>query len=662
MGSVDSGGQNVYVAQVARHLARLGYAVDVFTRCDSEDLPDILKWEDGVRVIHVPAGPAAFVPKEELLPYMDEFTGFIHDFCKRQGNYDLIHANFWMSALIAADIKKAIGTPFLVTFHALGRVRRLYQGQEDGFPDIRFSIEDRIVLEADRIIAECPQDKEDLLTLYPADPSKISIIPCGFDPEELWPLDKALSRRVLGIPEDERVVLQLGRMVPRKGVDTVIRGFARMVNVYNLPGRLLVVGGESEEADPGRTPEIGRLMKIAEEEGVDSSVLFTGRRSREAIKHYFSAADIFVSTPWYEPFGITPLEAMACGTPVIGSNVGGIKYSVAHGETGYLVAPNDPGALAERLAHLYLNPAELEKFSQQAIQRVNRFFTWEKVAASISTVYEDILAQSPQPICSRNGVVAVRSNGKASTNPAAPAVVTGAILPTRKIADPSLIFDRSFDAAIAAMLQAQESLRESVLDAASAIVECLSRGGKVMVCGNGGSAADAQHFAAEFVGRLVVPNRKGLPVLPLTADSAFLTAWSNDVGYDHVFARQVETFGHPGDVLLGISTSGQSQNVIEAFQMARSMQMVCVALLGGDGGAMVALSNYPIIVPASNAQRIQEVQILILHMIAEIVEERWLAGEIITPPVIPTVAPGANSNWGMSTAIPIHLPGSGGKS
>lgn len=334
LGGVDSGGQNVYVGQIAKHLAALGYEVDIFTRRDNPVLPEVAEWMEGVRLIHVPAGPAMAIRKEDLLPYMQEFTAYVQQFCQQQPAYELIHANFWMSGLVAAEIKRSLQIPFVITFHALGRVRRFYQGQADEFPDQRFAIEDRIIAEADAIIAECPQDEVDLTTFYQADPAKITIIPCGFDPTEFSPLSKALARVALGLPAEERIILQLGRMVPRKGVDTVVRALGQLIHDRGLSARLLIVGGESDDPDPRITSEIGRLQAIAEAAGVADHVTFVGRRGREVLKYYYSAADVFVTTPWYEPFGITPLEAMACGTPVIGSNVGGVKFTVSDGETG----------------------------------------------------------------------------------------------------------------------------------------------------------------------------------------------------------------------------------------------------------------------------------------------------------------------------------------
>src|SRR5690242_3189447 len=394
LGGVDAGGQNVYVGQLARHLAGLGYQVDVFTRRDSPQLPETAEWIGGVRIMHVPAGPPEIVPKEELLPHMAEFTrNMLRMVRRRPGGYALAHANFWMSGLVAAELKQAIDLPFVITFHALGRVRRQFQRDADRFPDERFAIEDRIVAEADHIIAECPQDEEDLIRLYNADPARITVVPGGFDPTEMWPISKALARVSLGLPPDEPIILQLGRLVPRKGVDTVIRAQARLVREHDVRARLLIVGGDSNDPDPRLTPEIGRLQRLAREERVEDSVVFVGRRGREVLKYYYSAADVFVTTPWYEPFGITPLEAMACGTPVIAANVGGLKFSVRDGETGYLVPPGDPEALAERFRLLYSSPALLRVFGQQAIQRVNELFTWAHVAEGLSKLYGEVLLE-----------------------------------------------------------------------------------------------------------------------------------------------------------------------------------------------------------------------------------------------------------------------------
>ncbi len=597
LGGVNNGGQNVYVAHLARNLAAMGNEVDIFTRRDHASLPEVKQWEQGIRIVYVPAGPAGYVRKEELFQYMDLFADYTIDFFQQQERpYDLVHANFWMSGWVAIQIKKRLGTPFVITFHALGRVRRIHQGENDGFPDIRFEIEERIAAEADRIIAECPQDEEDLLKLYHADPADISIVPCGFDSKELWPLDKLTTRKLLGLPEKEPIVLQLGRMVPRKGVDNVIKAIALLRKEHGISARLLVVGGETGKPGSPPSTEMKRLRNITKKEGVADLVSFVGQKSRDQIRYYYSAADVFISTPWYEPFGITPVEAMACGTPVIGSNVGGIKFTVVDGKTGYLVEPKDPAMLADRLEKLLSNPDLLEQFGKQGIRRVNRHFTWKKVVHTIAEIYDEILcSRAEQQDVSLNAIDRI---------------------------------EEAFDSALETLSQSRNVLPEGITTTAQILTACLKRGNKVMVCGNGGSAAQSQHFAAELTGRFEAPKRDALPVLALNADPVILTAWANDIAYEDVFARQVEAFAQPGDVLIGISTSGRSQNVLRAFEAAQKHDVACIALLGKDGGDLLLDSNaVSLVVPSNDTTRIQEMHLFILHLLSGLVEDSFLVGK-----------------------------------
>ena len=257
IGGVDSGGQNVYVAHTAQHLAKMGYLVDIFTRSDSSKQAETVQWLPNVRVIHVPAGPLCFIPKEKILPYMEDFSRYVVNYARRQLiPYDVLHANFFMSGIVAQQVKSKLGIPFVITFHALGLVRRLAQGQADGFPDSRFAIERQLMEDAALVIAECPQDKLDMETLYDAAPDKIGVVPCGFDPDEFprLPVD---ARQYLGLRRDDFVLLQLGRMVPRKGVDNVIRSLAVLRDRYAVSAKLIVVGGNSEKPDPVATPELG---------------------------------------------------------------------------------------------------------------------------------------------------------------------------------------------------------------------------------------------------------------------------------------------------------------------------------------------------------------------------------------------------------------------
>jgi glycosyltransferase involved in cell wall biosynthesis/phosphoheptose isomerase len=521
---------------------------------------------------------------------MGEFTGNALRFLDSGGGCDIIHANFFMSGLVAAEIRRQTGIPFVVTFHALGRVRRLHQGRADGFPDERFAKEARGVAEADCVIAECPQDRDDLLSLYPARPGRVRVIPCGVDQAEFFPVDKHLARGRIGCPEDCFLVLHLGRIVPRKGIDTVIRGFARFSRTHAGRAGLVIVGGESEGSSDADGPETARLRGIAAEEGVGEHVAFVGRRDRGRLRYYYGAADVFVTLPWYEPFGITPLEAMACGVPVIGSGVGGIKYTVVDGETGYLVRPNDPEALAGRLQRLRDDPILARRMGQEGARRAALRFTWRKVAQAVAGVVEEVLGHGNQDRTDRGRRVRM--------------------------------VDEVFCSAIDGLTKWRDRLCPAVVAAARLMGGSFERGGKLLVCGNGGSAADAQHFAGELVGRLRDQDGSGLRALALTADPVVVTGWSEGPGFDDVFARQVRTFGAPGDVLVCISTSGRSPNLLRACAQARGMGLACVALLGVRGGELARMADVVISVPSADAQRTQEVHLIALPRISTLREEQ----------------------------------------
>jgi glycosyltransferase involved in cell wall biosynthesis len=389
IGGVDAGGQNVYVSHVARCLAAAGHLVDVLTRRDSRLQPAVEPLVPGVRVLNLNAGPATAVRKESLLQHMPEFTESA-DRVLRQGRpYDVMHAHFFMSGWVGLALRQRRGVPLVTSFHALGLVRREHHGDSDDFPAERIDIERALAQQSDRVIAACPQDESDLLRLYGADPARLTSVPCGVDMAAMRPGDRRQARQRLGLPQDEFIVLQLGRLVPRKGIDNVVRALALMRRgaAGMRPARLVVVGGGSARPDEQLTPEIGRLRRLATELGVGRRVNFAGCAEHEQLRDWYVAADVFVTTPWYEPFGITPLEAMACGTAVIGSAVGGIKHTVQHGVTGWLVPPHDPAALAARLDQLRADPALGTAMGTAGVRRVRAHFTWDQVAERLASVY-----------------------------------------------------------------------------------------------------------------------------------------------------------------------------------------------------------------------------------------------------------------------------------
>jgi glycosyltransferase involved in cell wall biosynthesis len=397
-GSIDRGGQNVYVAHLARELALAGHAVDVFTRRDDAKQKQLVRWRENLRVVNVPAGPAHYVPKERMLPHIQSFSRFTARFARQQPvPYDIVHANFFMSGMVARHLKQALGLPFVITFHALGRVRRLAQGTADAFPAARTRIESSLMRHADRIIAECPQDRQDMERLYGASGARIAIAPCGFDPDELWPMPRAEARAALALVPGRFTVLQLGRMVPRKGVDTVIEAVALLRAAHGIDAGLLVVGGD---AQPGGRDgaELARLYALADAVGFAGHVLFAGQQPRAALRLWYGAADVFATTPWYEPFGITPVEAMACARPVVGADVGGIKCTVVDGATGFRVPPRDPHALAARLARLQRDPLLARTMGDAGLRRAYRHYTWHTVAQQVAAIYAAVLAEARAPI------------------------------------------------------------------------------------------------------------------------------------------------------------------------------------------------------------------------------------------------------------------------
>ncbi len=300
-----------------------------------------------------------------------------------------------MSAYVGCLLKRWLSVPLVVTFHALGKVRRLHQAAADGFPEERLALEQEAMQVADILIAECPEDMRDQVSLYNADPSKIRMVACGFDDCEVSPMDKSEACRQLNLDPDAFTVLQLGRMVPRKGVDDCIRGFAKAIR-GGISGRLLIVGCDTPGCVSG-SRELNRLRGIAESEGVLSAIHFAGQCSRDEIRKYYGACDVFVTAPWYEPFGITPLEAMACARPVIGSKVGGIQFTVRDGETGFHVPPRDPAAIAEKLQLLYRDPVLRRQLGASALQWVNARFTWRQIAEELAEVYAEVMSSRRRP-------------------------------------------------------------------------------------------------------------------------------------------------------------------------------------------------------------------------------------------------------------------------
>ncbi|MEU0025728.1 glycosyltransferase [Streptomyces sp. NPDC006335] len=374
LGGPDAGGQNVYVAQLAARLARRGHEVVVYTRRDDPRLPERVVTPDGVKVVHVPAGPPAPIPKDELLPYMEEFGAWLAREWATEPP-DVVHAHFWMSGLAAVAGARATGVPVVQTYHALGTVKKRHQGAADTSPRERVAIETAVGRECGGIIATCEDEVRELLAMgLPR--RRIHVVPCGVDPVRFAPV--AAARRA---PSAPRRLLTVGRLVPRKGFDRAIRALA------TVPDAELLVAGGPEPALLFAEPETERLCSIAEECGVADRVTLLGGVSRTRMPALMSGADLVLSVPRYEPFGIVPVEAMACGTPVVATAVGGQLDTVADGVTGVLVPPDEDHDLGGTVRELLDDPDRLTRYGAAGRRRVLARYTWDRVADGVTRVY-----------------------------------------------------------------------------------------------------------------------------------------------------------------------------------------------------------------------------------------------------------------------------------
>ncbi len=381
LGGVDAGGQNVHVAALALAEARRGVEVVVHTRREDPSVPREVPLGPGVVVDHVAAGPARVLSKDELLPHMPAFAADLRErWTERRP--DLVHAHFWMSGRAALDAARPLGVPVVQTFHALGVVKRRHQGERDTSPPGRIDMERKIARAADRVIATCTDEVVELVRLG-ADGGRISTIPCGVDLERFTPDGPADDR-----PSGRQRLLALVRLVERKGVGDIVAALP------SLPDADLVVAGGPPASELHHDPEATRLRTLAEELDVADQVDLRGRVERERLPALIRSADAVVCVPWYEPFGMVPLEAMACGVPVVGSRVGGLIDSVVHGETGVHVPPRRPRALAAALRGLLADPERCARLGAGGARRARERYGWDRIADATLDVYEDVAARA----------------------------------------------------------------------------------------------------------------------------------------------------------------------------------------------------------------------------------------------------------------------------
>lgn len=392
VGCEEAGGQNVYVRHVGETLAALGWQVDMFTRKVRKDDPVIVQHSPHCRTIRVKAGAEKYIPRDRLFEHMPEFVSSFQEFQRDQGMYyPLIHTNYWLSAWAGLELQKTSGIQLVHTYHSLGAVK--YKSQV-GIPEIantRLKVEREILERANCVIATSPQEQETLRSLV-STRGQIEVIPCGTDINNFRLTSKANARATLKLGSHERVVLYVGRFDERKGIETLVRAIALLKeqDLQNL--KLVIVGGSSANMPDGE--ERNRIEKIVDELGLRESTLFAGRIGHDILPLYYTAADVCVIPSHYEPFGLVAIEAMACGVPVVASNVGGLKFTIIPEETGLLVEPKDIEAFASGIHRILFDELWVRKMRKQASANVNERFSWTGVTIQLSELYRHVLARS----------------------------------------------------------------------------------------------------------------------------------------------------------------------------------------------------------------------------------------------------------------------------
>lgn len=399
LGGKDTGGMNVYVREITRQLGMMGVHVDVFTRSQNEHVPHVLHdLGYGNRIVHIPAGPEYPLPKKELLNYLPQFTEGIREFAKSKGlEYDLIHSHYWMSGLAAIDLSKNWNIPYLHMFHTLGLMKnRVAQSPEEMEGEYRIEGEREVLRTAERIIAATPAEYAQLLWLYQANPNKIVVLSPGVDIGRFYPIPADEAKEYIGIPPCGQMLLFVGRIEPLKGLDVLIEAISMMhqnVSFSENPFCLAIIGGEPDEDNEQTNIEMSRIKALTEQYGLSDLVTFLGKRDQDSLPYYYSAAEAVVVPSQYESFGMVALEAMACGTPVVASQIGGLAFLVQDGVTGYTVPVDEPVELAHRLSMLLQDRDLRERMGKQAVLMA-REYAWDKIVNKMMAVYDDVLDNS----------------------------------------------------------------------------------------------------------------------------------------------------------------------------------------------------------------------------------------------------------------------------
>ncbi len=390
-GTGDAGGMNIYVTETAQQMAAQGIAVDIFTRRANSTLPDIVDLGNGVRVIHLNAGPHSGVTKEDLPALMPALSNAFKEALSADVKYDLIHSHYWISGKVAMPVAKELDIPLVHTMHTMARVKNLNLAEgENPEPMIRVQGESQVVAAADALIANTDAEAASLVSLYEGCPDIVSVVSPGVNLQSFTSGEgKAAARAALNLPTTGHIIAFVGRIQPHKGPEILIRSIAEMVShspALRTNLIVLIVGGASGTG----SAEVERLRELATWLGIADIIRFEPPVDRATLPRYYRAADLVAVPSYSESFGLVALEAQACGTPVIASAVGGLRTAVADGISGVLVDGHNPRAWSSVITRLLQEPHRRILLSMGAIEHASHF-GWNATARGTLDIYDRVL-------------------------------------------------------------------------------------------------------------------------------------------------------------------------------------------------------------------------------------------------------------------------------
>ncbi len=388
LGARDTGGMSVYIRELARELGEQGHYVDIYTRAHDPVDSQIVNLGQHARLIHLRAGQEEEIHKLAVYSYLPDFACNLENFRKNNGlQYDLVFSHYWLSGWVGKYLQQWWHVPHIIMFHTLGAVKNAIGIGEDE-PELRIVMETDAAKNCHHIIATTERDKQELIRRYGASPGKISVIPCGVNLGLFQPVGKEMAKRQMGLADD-KIILFVGRIEPLKGIEQLLKTMPYLKNIQGL--RLVIIGG-----DEYSQPEIEKLQRLSRELHIQDLITFRGLIKHEQLPYFYSAADACVIPSYYESFGLVALEALACGTPVVATDVGNLKNIIRQGETGYVVTDNNPQDLADKIALLLAKPTDTK--SALSIRASVERFSWPNIAEAIVRELSQVMANQLAPI------------------------------------------------------------------------------------------------------------------------------------------------------------------------------------------------------------------------------------------------------------------------